>query len=60
MEIKAKKRYYEELAKDQKMVTEFRKKVFVALITAEDYIEGAEKILECSSRKHNEVAAVIV
>lgn len=42
------------------MVTEFRKKVFVALITAEDYIEGAEKILDFRSKKLNEIASVIV
>jgi hypothetical protein len=42
------------------MVTEFRKKVFVSLITAEDFIDGAEKILELRTKKHNEISAVIV
>lgn len=42
------------------MVTEFSKKVFVAIMTAEDYVDAAEKILEMRSKKHNEIAAVIV
>lgn len=42
------------------MVTEFRKKVFIAIITAEDYIDAVDKLVGLKSKRFSEIAAVIV
>ena len=60
VELTEEQRYLEDLARQQKMVTEKKKKIFVSIMKAEDYLEATENILQLKIRNPSEVAEVIV
>lgn len=59
-ELNQENKYLEDLARQQKMVTEKKKKIFVAIMKSEDYIEATENILMLKIKNQSEIAEVIV